>query len=85
MRRVSHHTNVADNGISLSMAQPIQNAAGRPVSVFDLVTDGLICKKTPRRSQVLFRHVNGVEQIYSGNEAVITVSRLWTIKPLFFN
>ncbi len=65
--------NVADNGISLSMAQPIQNAAGRPVSVFDLVTGWTdFVKKHPAEARCLFRHVNGVEQFISGNEAVIT-------------
>ena len=65
--------NVADKGISLSLAQPVKNAAGRPVSVFDLVTGWTdFVKKHPAEARCLFRYVNGVDQFISGYEAVIT-------------
>jgi Bacterial extracellular solute-binding proteins, family 5 Middle. len=65
--------NVADKGISLSLAQTVLNAAGRSVSSFDLATGWTdFVRKHPAEARALFRYVNGIEQFISGHEAVIT-------------
>lgn len=64
---------IADKGLSLSLAPTVKNAAGRPVSAFDLVTGWTdFIKKHPAEGKALFRYVKGVDQFIGGHEAVIT-------------
>ncbi len=63
---------VGDTRIMLRVREGLKNAAGEPVSAFDIVEQWTAYTKAhPAEGLALFRHVKGIMQFIEGREAVI--------------